>query len=96
MFRLKKIHLFFLIALITFIFMYIDSCVFDKRRAVFTYIKNMIYCGLVAISVLMLSTKMSIMGTSPVNQSYNDPSNSYYGNYLPHNENILTGIPPNY
>lgn len=100
-FKFKKLYLFAVVALITMIFMYIDSSIFDKRYAVFTYFKNMIYCGSLSVIVFLFANKMNNTNfnyNQPVNQSnnYNDPTNNYYGNYLPHNENILTGIPPNY
>jgi len=91
----KLLIIFVSIALITAIFMYMDSAFFETKKSFFTYLKNMIYCGLLGIVVLKVGQRYDRNSSvsnyeSPPVMLGGGSRNSYY---IPHDEPILGGLP---
>lgn len=93
----KLLIIFVSIALITAVFMYMDSAFFETKKSFFTYLKNMIYCGLLGIVVLKVGQRYDRNGGASNYES--PPANSFTGGgsrnsyYIPHDEPILGGLP---
>ena len=86
MFKISPLQLSILIAVITTIMMYLDSALFDSKKSIFTYIKNIILCSGLTTGVFKIFCNNSMQTTQHSSNNMN-----------PHiAEPMYHGMPSNY